>query len=86
MVNEVAPYLILCPRRIHLTTKPEDLQLNSTFVTVQTQDKISLRGYWVKSKGNAFKKDKVVMILIHGIGGCKEHFLGLAQKLSYYDI
>ena len=46
---------------------------------VKTNDKIELDGYWIKSQQDS---SKGIIILVHGIGGCKEHFLGLAKELS----
>jgi len=37
-----------------------------------------LKGFWIKAETNP----RAVMLLIHGVGGCKEHFLGLAKLFA----
>ncbi|WP_298510230.1 alpha/beta fold hydrolase [uncultured Kordia sp.] len=75
----VAPYAIIQPQKINLDITPEQLGLQSETVTISTKDSISLKGYYIQPKT---QEAKAVMILIHGIGGCKEHFLNLAGNLA----
>ncbi|PTX58762.1 hypothetical protein C8N46_11270 [Kordia periserrulae] len=78
----VAPYAIIQPQKIHLDITPKQLGLQSEQLNITTKDSILLKGYQIKPK----MKPVAVMILIHGIGGCKEHFLNLAGKLTNYGI
>lgn len=77
------PYAIIQPPRITEKISPADLQLESQNIALTVEDTIELKGYWVKTKVEA---PESVMIFVHGIGGCKEHFLGLAQDLSRLGI
>lgn len=74
----VAPYMIISPPRIVGEIRPSDLGLDATDLKISTKDSIALRGYHIKSQ----LPTKGTIILIHGIGGCKEHFLPLAKELS----
>lgn len=78
-----APYVITQPQRNGEATTPEQLQLPYTPLAFITQDSIQLNGYWTKSEQDS---SKGILILVHGIGGCKEHFLGLAKELSQMGI
>jgi len=75
----VAPYAIIQPQRINLANTPKSLGLQSETLSIQVEDSIVLKGYWVQSNTT---ETKGIMILIHGIGGCKEHFLGVAGNLA----
>jgi alpha-beta hydrolase superfamily lysophospholipase len=82
-LHHIAPYAIVMPPRaecLHLT--PQE-SLDSEKLTLQTQDSIDLKGYWIHSKQDSVRG---VMILIHGIAGCKEAFLGLANDLAEQGI
>ena len=74
----VLPYAIIQPPRISESILPSDLELNSIDVSVITKDSIEIKGYWIKSDTIS---SKTVIIFIHGIGGCKEHFLNLSKSL-----
>lgn len=79
----VAPYAITQPQKIHLAISPESLGLESETITIKVADSLQLKGYWIHAKT---PEAKGIMILVHGIGGCKEHFLGLAEKLANQGI
>ena len=78
-INNVAPYAIIMPPKINLDKTPSDLGLTSKELVIKTHDDFNLQGYQIESNQVVTKG---VIILIHGIGGCKEHFLDLANKLS----
>ena len=78
-VYYIAPYGITQPPRVKVSTTPNELGLISKTLVIETKDDIELRGYWIMSKTDTTKG---IVILIHGIGGCKEHFLNLANELS----
>lgn len=73
-----APYMILTPRKFHLNRTPADLGLPYEKVEVETSDSLTLRGYWVHRPGDS---GKTAIILLHGVGGCKEHWLETAAWL-----
>ena len=78
-----APYGITQPPRINEPIKPKDLGLDYELLKVKTGDNFVLNGYWIKTDR---VEAKGVLILLHGIGGCKEHFLHLSKELSYLGI
>lgn len=82
-LNNIAPYAIVQPYRASLATTPEQLGLEQEPLNLQTKDSVQLAGYWIKSQQDSAKG---IIILVHGIGGCKEHFLGLAKELSQQGI
>jgi uncharacterized protein len=75
----VLPYSIIQPPRVSENISPSDLNLNSTDINVITNDSIEIKGYWIKSDSIP---PKLAIIFVHGIGGCKEHFLNLAKNLT----
>ncbi|MEL6356726.1 MAG: alpha/beta fold hydrolase, partial [Bacteroidota bacterium] len=52
--------------------------LNSKKVHITTGDGVELQGYFIQPN----RQPRAIMILIHGIGGCKEGYLGLADRLA----
>lgn len=79
----VLPYAIIQPPRISENISPEDLKLNNLEINVETKDSINIKGYWIKCDSIS---PKSVIIFIHGIGGCKEHFLQLSKSLTEIGI
>lgn len=75
----VLPYAIIQPPRISKNILPSDLNLKSIDINVITKDSIKIKGYWIKSDSIS---PKSVIIFVHGIGSCKEDFLGLSKNLS----
>ncbi len=78
LLTHVAPYMIISPQRLSEPIDLNDYSLNWDHVKITTNDSIKLQGYHVKAKGIK----KATIILIHGIGGCKEHMVGLSANLS----
>ncbi|NUO01267.1 MAG: alpha/beta hydrolase [Saprospiraceae bacterium] len=79
LIHFVAPYAIIKPYRSHLALTPEDLGLRSEALTLVVEDSIALKGYHIQANTDT---TKAVIILVHGIGGCKEHFLEFAAALA----
>ncbi len=79
LVREVAPYAILTPMRRHVDQTPENLGLHSEALTILTSDSVALQGYAIQANTDTAK---ATIILVHGIGGCKEFFLELAASLA----
>jgi len=75
----IAPFAITQPPKIETSVTPEKMDLAFEDLNILTVDSVDLSGYWIKPETDS---SKGILILIHGIGGCKEHFLGLAKELS----
>lgn len=73
------PYAIIIPQRVSAENKLETTQTNYETVSVKTFDSIHLKGYHLKS---LIDTTYASLVFVHGIGGCKEHFTGLALKLA----
>lgn len=73
----IAPGMILYPYRANSDQKPEDFQLPYEKITLYSFDSTVLKGYWVHDPAAS----KPVVILLHGIGNCKERWLPTAQWL-----
>ena len=82
-VHYIAPYGILKPLKRHANYGPEQFCLVSEDLAIKTDEAFHLSGYWFESK---LDTTKGVMILVHGIGNNKEHFLGLADELAHQGI
>lgn len=85
LTNNVLPYAIIQPPRIEATNALQVNNIPFEDVEVISFDTLKLKGYHVKS---ALDITYASMILVHGIGGCKEHFSELAIDLSNegYDV
>jgi alpha-beta hydrolase superfamily lysophospholipase len=79
----VAPYAIIQPQRSNYNLTPAQLKLKSETLTIISQDSIALKGYFIQPKD---QEAKAMMILVHGIGGSKGHFLNLADNLATLGI
>ncbi|MEO1713439.1 MAG: alpha/beta fold hydrolase, partial [Bacteroidota bacterium] len=77
------PVFITQPGRAYADIGPKDFQLKAKDLTILTKDELALNAYWVESE---WEESRGVIIMIHGIGGCKEAFLPLAQALSRQGI
>jgi len=77
--QHVLPYLILQPQRVKDTNTLKTKARDYNDVTLYTSDSIILKGYRVKSN---IDTTYASIILVHGIGSCKEHFTDLAIDLS----
>jgi predicted alpha/beta-fold hydrolase len=77
--HKIAPYAIIKPYRTHETTTPKQLSLSGKSVEILTKDSLKLADYFIESQQDSTKG---IIILVHGIGGCKEHFLGLSASLA----
>lgn len=82
-INNIAPYAILQPPRINENIKPGNYNLRSSALNIITHDSLVLKGYFIEPKTDTAKG---VVLFVHGIGGCKEHCLGLSEKLANMGI
>jgi len=79
----LVPRMLMTPVRSETNLAPENLNLNFEEFDIKTEDGISLSGNWIKS--NVVSSNSIV-ILLHGIGGCKEHMLPIAKEMSKHGI
>lgn len=83
LIHNVLPYAIISRHKQPLAITPSDIGLRAESAQFKVADSIILKGYWVPS---AQKQPQSLIILLHGIGGGKEHFYPLAKTLSEKNI
>ena len=79
MLYRAAPYMITTPYKYNLPATPADQNLPFEKIALQTPDSVTLRGYWVHQPGDT--SSKTTIILLHGVGACKERWLATAAWL-----
>jgi len=85
ITDHVLPYAPIRPHRVQLGQQqefaagalPSDFGLAFDTFTVRTFDALILRGYYIPAE-----KPIATVVLLHGIGGCKEHFYALSRQLN----
>ncbi|MBL7817523.1 MAG: alpha/beta fold hydrolase [Saprospiraceae bacterium] len=85
IVENVLPYSGIKPFRIKVEIRPEfqnghlpsDYGLDYKPFDIKTRDSLLLRGYLIKAPN-----PRATIILVHGIGDCKEHFYPFCQQLK----
>ena len=78
VATHVLPYAILQPERRVVSTTPEDLGLVYGRPRIQVTDSITLDAYYIPSTVEA----RANLIMLHGIGSCKEVYLNVAKRLA----
>lgn len=78
-LNKIAPYSIIEPYRVNENYTPAEFGLESEKIVLYGVDSVELSAYWVKSLQDSVKG---IVILVHGIGSCKEHNLTKARLLA----
>ncbi len=78
-VHWVAPYALLRPGRVHLDISPADYGATSESIRITSEKGIELAGYWIYPKE---RRIRGTLIFVHGVGGCKEHFVPLACAMA----
>lgn len=73
------PCLIVKPFRHNLKGHPSDFTLQYDTLNVLTNEGFKLKGYLLKPD---LKEPKAVIIMVHGVGGCKEGFLATASQMA----
>lgn len=79
LVAAVLPFTIIQPQRIDHAHTPQNYKLNYIDIALLNSEKDTLKGYWTYAETEA---PKGVVLLLHGIGGCKEELLPTARRLS----
>ena len=79
LTQHVLPYAILQPQRVTSENHLKSKQIPYHQVSVKSFDSIDLKGFYIPS---LIDTTHASIILVHGIGGCKEHFTDLAISLG----
>ena len=77
--GHIAPYAIIQPQRISLNEHPGNFHIASDDISIKVEPDIELIGHWLYAERET---PKAIMIFVHGIGGCKEHFIPWASSLA----
>lgn len=81
LATHVLPYGILQPQRRAVAATPDDHGLAYGAFELPVNDSIKLHCYYIPTTAPA-SSPKANLILLHGIGSCKEAYLGLAPRLT----
>ena len=79
IVHIAAPYVVLQPPRVNGNITPQQFGLKHELVNIEVAPNLHLKGYWLKTTTDTARG---IIIFAHGVGGCKESYLGVAQKLA----
>ncbi len=79
----VVPYGIISPAKVHLDRTPQDFGVSGKKHRITSHDGTPLSAYWIQQHDQEVRG---VLIFVHGIGGCKEHFIPLASQLAKQGI
>lgn len=83
ITHHVLPYAIISRHKQPLTITPSEIGLQAEETSFAINDSLHLKGYWVTPKEG---KPQSILLLLHGIGGGKEHFYELAKSLAEQQI
>ena len=78
-IHVVAPYFVLQPVKIKTDVTPKHFGLVAESLNIEVEPNLHLKGYWTESKTDSVRG---IIIFVHGVGGCKESYIGVAQKLA----
>jgi pimeloyl-ACP methyl ester carboxylesterase len=87
-INHILPYAGILPRRLVVQTPVEQLESKILFkdynllaksLQIKTTDNVLLKGYFTYATTDTAN---TTIILLHGIGNCKENQLGKAKMLA----
>lgn len=85
VIHNVLPYAIISRHKQPLTITPQEIGLSAEKAQFTVEDSITLKGYWISPEQKQ-KQPQSLIILLHGIGGGKEHFYQLAKTLAQQNI
>ena len=86
-VEFFAPYVVIMPFRLEVEAHPErfpngylpeDFKLSYQVLDIKGVDGIQLSNYLIKAESSC----KGTIIMLHGVGACKEQYLSVAADLS----
>jgi len=78
-IHFVAPYLVLKPYKVKTDVTPKHFDLAFESLNIEVEPNLHLKGYWTQSKTDSVRG---IIIFAHGVGGCKESYIGVAEKLA----
>lgn len=78
-IHFVAPHFVLKPVRVKTDVTPKHFGLAFETLNIKVESNLHLKGYWTQSKTDAVRG---FIIFAHGVGGCKETYIGIAEKLA----
>jgi uncharacterized protein len=73
----IAPGMILYPRRVNWERTPADFNLPAEAINLYAADSALMKGIWIRHDS----VQRPVIVLLHGVGNCKERWLPTAQWL-----
>ncbi len=79
IIHIAAPYVVLQPPRVNHAITPQQFGLKHELVNIEVAPNLDLNGYWLQTATDTVRG---IIIFAHGVGGCKESYLGVAQKLA----
>lgn len=83
VTHNVLPYAIISRHKQPLTVTPSEMGLQAEETSFTINDSLHLKGFWVTPKDD---KPESIILLLHGIGGGKEHFYELAKSLAEQQV
>jgi len=83
VTHHILPYAIISRHKQPLTITPSELNLQAEAASFTSFDSLKLKGYWILPEK---ENPTTIMLLLHGIGGGKEHFYELAGSLAEQQI
>jgi len=83
VTHHVLPYAIISRHKQPLTITPAEMNIQAEEVLFTINDSLHLKGYWVTPEN---QQPESLILLLHGIGGGKEHFYELAKSLAEQQI
>ena len=78
-IHFIAPRFILKPVKVNGDITPNHFGLAFESLNVEVEPSLHLKGYWTQSKTDTVRG---IIIFAHGVGGCKETYIGIAAKLA----
>lgn len=78
-IHFIAPRFVLKPVKINGNITPKHFGLAFESLNVEVEPNLHLKGYWTQSKTDTVRG---IIIFAHGVGGCKETYIGVAAKLA----
>lgn len=78
VATHMLPYALLQPGNKTADTSPADYNLAYDHFTLVVEDELKLDSYFIPAQ----QKPRANLIMLHGVGSCKEVYLGPAAELS----
>lgn len=79
LIHVAAPYVILQPPRVNGDFHPQQFGIKHQNIAIEVAPNLHLNGYWLQA---TIDTARGIIIFAHGVGGCKEAYLAIGQKLA----